>query len=86
MTVGDAADFTDLDGYNYFYFFSPFPSVVMKSVIKNISDSLQRSPRKAVIIYFNPSFHADVVTDSPFRKVREFTHHDLGYFIYSNLP
>ena len=26
MIVSDAADFTDLDGYNYFYFFSPFPA------------------------------------------------------------
>ena len=84
MTVGDAADFTGLDDFNYFYFFSPFPSIVMQAVMKNISNSLLRKPRKAIIIYFNPAFHDDVVTDSPFQKVREFHHHDLGYFIYSN--
>ena len=86
MTVGDAADFRDLDDYNYFYFFSPFPSVVMQAVMKNIADSLARLPRKAVIIYFNPSFHDDVVAGAIFEKVREFHHHDLGYFIYSNRP
>jgi len=86
MTVGDAAEFTDLDGYNYFYFFSPFPSTVMSSVIKNIGDSLVRRPRKAVIIYFNPEFHDAVVSDSPFVKTREFNHHELSYYIYSNRP
>jgi SAM-dependent methyltransferase len=84
MTVSDAADFTDLDDYNYFYFFSPFPGCVMSAVLKNISSSLANNPRKAVIIYFNPEYHDAVVTDSPFVKVMEFHHHELGYYIYSN--
>jgi len=83
-TVSDAADFTDLDDYNYFYFFSPFPLTVMSAVIRNISVSLTAKPRKAVIIYFNPEFHAAVVTDSPFVKVSEYHHHELGYYIYAN--
>jgi len=82
--VSDAADFTDLDEYNYFYFFSPFPSCVMSAVIKNISASLLQQPRKAVIIYFNPEFQDAVVTDSPFDKIQEFRHHELDYYIYAN--
>ncbi len=84
MIVGDAANFTDLDGYNYFYFFSPFPAVVMRTVINNIASSLARKPRRAIIIYFNPEFHDTVVADSPFVKIREFHHHRLSYYIYSN--
>lgn len=84
--VSDAADFTDLDDYNYFYFFSPFPGEVMRAVIGNIGASLARLPRKATIIYFNPEFHEAVVTDSPFVKVRELDHHALRYFIYTNKP
>lgn len=84
MVDGDAADFADLDGYNYFYFFSPFPGSVMSTVIGNIGDSLARAPRKATIIYFNPEYHEAVVTDSPFVKVDEFRHHELNYYIYSN--
>jgi hypothetical protein len=84
MTVCDAADFTDLDEYNYFYFFSPFPCSVMSAVIQNISSSLIASPRKAVIIYFNPECHDAVVTNSPFVKVMEFHHHELGYYVYAN--
>jgi SAM-dependent methyltransferase len=86
MTVGDAAAFTDLDDYNYFYFFSPFPAVVMSDVIQNICLSLARRPRKAVIIYFNPEFPDAVVAHSPFVKTQQFDHHELRYFIYSNKP
>ena len=82
--VADAADFADLDGYNYFYFFNPFPPAIMRAVIKNISSSLARKPRKTIIIYFNPEFHDSVVTDSPFVKILEFHHHRLSYYIYSN--
>jgi 16S rRNA G966 N2-methylase RsmD len=85
MVVIDAADFTDLDEYNYFYFFSPFPGSVMRRVIINIGNSLLKLPRKAVIIYFNPEYHNEVITDSPFTKIDEFNHHDLKYFIYSNV-
>ena len=84
MTVSDAADFTDLADYNYFYFFSPFPSVVMKTVIANISASLACKPRRATIVYFNPVYHDDVITDSPFIKSTEFNHHKHSYFIYTN--
>jgi SAM-dependent methyltransferase len=84
MRVSDAADFTDLDEYNYFYFFSPFPCSVMSTVIQNICSSLIASPRKAAIIYFNPECHDAVVSDSPFVKVMEFHHHELDYYVYSN--
>lgn len=84
MRVSDAADFTDLDEYNYFYFFSPFPCSVMSAVMRNICASLIARPRKAVIIYFNPECHAAVVTDSPFVKVSEYHHHELGYYVYAN--
>ena len=84
IIVSDAVDFIDLDGYNYFYFFSPFPAAVMRAVIKNIALSLARKQRKIVIIYFNPEYHDSVVTDSPFVKIKEFHHHELSYYIYSN--
>jgi SAM-dependent methyltransferase len=86
MKVCDAASFIDLDDYNYFYFFSPFPSTVMSAVIRNICASLSNNPRKASIIYFNPEYHDAVVTESPFVKINEFNHHELSYYIYSNRP
>ncbi len=84
MAISDAACFTDLDGYNYFYFFNPFPASIMSAVIKNIAASLGRRPRKATIIYFNPEFHESVVTDSPFVKTKEYHHYRLSYYVYTN--
>jgi len=86
MVVSDAADFTDLDEYNYFYFYSPFPRSVMAAVIRNIQSSLLKKPRGVHLIYCNPEFHDIVVTDSPFYKSGEFHHHQLRLpiYVYSN--
>ncbi|MBJ6727312.1 class I SAM-dependent methyltransferase [Geomesophilobacter sediminis] len=84
MVVADAADFTDLDDFNYFYFFSPFPGAVMRAVMDNICASLARRPRPATVIYFNPEFHDEVIAGAHFFKIREFDHHPLRFFIYRN--
>jgi methylase of polypeptide subunit release factors len=84
VTLCDASCFTDLDDYNYFYFFSPFPHGVMSDVIRNLCASLEKRPRKTTIIYFNPECHDAVVTNSPFVKSDEFHHHELMYYIYHN--
>lgn len=85
MVHCDAAEFTDLDDYNYVYFFSPFPSSVMQTVIKNLKESLAQNPRKMTIIYLNPECHDAVVADSPFVQQQEFDHPTLTYYIYSNI-
>lgn len=88
MVVSDAAEFTDLDGYTYFYFYSPFPRPVMDAVLHNIQASLLKKPRPVHLIYCNPEFHDSVVTDSPFRKTGEFHHRQLNLpiYVYSNQP
>jgi SAM-dependent methyltransferase len=85
MVVCDAVEFTDLEEYNYFYFFNPFPGNIMRVVIENIESSLKKKPRKVTIIYFNPEHHDTVITDSLFAKIDEFDHYRLRYFIYSNV-
>lgn len=88
MVVSDAAEFTALDEYNYFYFYSPFPRSVMAAVMENIRASLLRRPRKVIIVYCNPEFHDIVERDPPFRKTEEFYHHQLSHpiYVYSNTP
>jgi hypothetical protein len=69
----DATQFTELDDYNHFYFLHPFPRNIMKSVIGNIVNSLERKPRDATIIYNHPK-HRDVVeTELCFEKTAEFS-------------
>lgn len=50
----NAETFTDLDPYNYFYFFNPFPGLIFQKVIKNIEGSYIRRRRKITLIYYNP--------------------------------
>jgi hypothetical protein len=51
---GNATLFTDIDNYNYFFFFNPFLNEVMESTIEQIRQSLIRNPRKITILYQNP--------------------------------
>jgi len=83
----DARQFTDLDEYDYFYFFNPFPREVFESVMVNIGVSLARKPREATIIYRIPSFHDIVVASGLFEKVADlFYGGDYPYYIYSSQP
>lgn len=51
----DARDCVDdLDEFNIFYFYNPFPAIVMETVIKNILTSMDRKHRQVRIIYNYP--------------------------------
>ena len=88
MVVSNAAAFTDLDGYNYFYFYSPFPRNVMAAVMHNIQVSLLNRPRRIQLIYCNPEFHDCVENNSSLHKTGEFYHQQLRLpiYLYSNKP
>ena len=81
----DAAEFKQLNEYNYFYFFDPFPCVVMQDVITNIEKSMSEHPRKITIIYLNPFCHDLIAAKSSFVKVMELPHFAHKCFIYSNV-
>ena len=61
---------SELDIYNWFYYFDPFEREIFSKTINNICESLKRNPRKIYIISINPMFY-DVILDS-------------GYFILTN--
>lgn len=50
----DAAEYTIPEGDAVFYFYNPFHEPVMTRVMQNIQHSLQKNPRKAYLIYYNP--------------------------------
>lgn len=82
---GDAAAFTALDEYTFFYMYNPFPQCVTRSVMQNIEASLRRRARRAILIYKNAAFHESVL-NAGFRKVRKTlqTHPDYPpFFIYA---
>jgi SAM-dependent methyltransferase len=50
----DATAFTDLDRFTHAYMYNPFPAPIVRRVIANIADSLQRRPRRLTLIYQYP--------------------------------
>jgi hypothetical protein len=80
----DAAEYRDLDDYNLFYFFNPFPLVVMRAVTANVDQSLARKPRTVTVIYRNPVCHSVVVANSRFRLVKEYRHGYQPIRVYRN--
>jgi len=81
----DAAVFDRLNEFTYFYFFDPFPVVVMQEVIRNIERSLRENPRKATIIYLNPFCHELFEASSILQKIGELPHFEHKCFVYSNV-
>lgn len=80
----DAAIFKPLAEYNYFYFFDPFPCIVMADVLNNIEQSLKEKPRKVTIIYLNPYCHKLIEEGQVFVKSEALDHFEHDCFIYTN--
>lgn len=56
----DARTYTQIDYYDVFFMFNPFPKSAMQEVVKRIDESLERKPRKLCIIYVN-NVHDDMI-------------------------
>jgi SAM-dependent methyltransferase len=65
----DAANFKQLNTYNHFYFYNPFPIYVFKCVIDNIVESLIEHPRVITLIYVEPTCHDIIISNSVFSEV-----------------
>ena len=62
---------TELDKYNYFYFFNPFDITICKQVINAICDSIDRCDRKVTIIQLYPTSWQCVMETGRFRVVAQ---------------
>jgi len=76
VICADAKNFTNLDQYNYFYFYNPFPAGVMSQVLVNIQRSVVNSPRQVTLIYKNPVLHEMFMSCGFLSKIREFVCED----------
>lgn len=71
---GDARNIkTQLDSYNWFYFFYPFDKDVFKVVIDNIKESYLRKKRKIHIIYFTAMDYRFIEETGIFKLTNQFT-------------
>ena len=71
---GDAAELTtEIDGYNWFYFYLPFDETIMRQVLANLKASLARKPRNMHIIFFSAVRHDYIEENGVFRLTNQFT-------------
>jgi SAM-dependent methyltransferase len=63
----DAASFDLPDEDLLCFFYNPFDDVVMRKVLSNLERSLQRRPRRVLIVYRNPQ-HASLLSECRFLR------------------
>ncbi len=74
LIQGDAASLTtELDVYNWLYFYAPFDGTIYSKCIKAICDSLKRNRRKVHVIDVNPRYHEMIEGTGMLRLVNQFT-------------
>ena len=67
----DAAEYRIPEGRAVFYFYNPFLEPVMARVVRNIEQSLEKNPREAYLIYYNPKARNTVDRSPVFRLLSE---------------
>lgn len=84
LYCADAATFTDLDDFDFFFMFNPLPRKAFGQFMDNLDSSLKRRPRGLTLIYRNPAMHDVVVAGSVFDKVQELHYGTQPFFVYVN--
>jgi SAM-dependent methyltransferase len=69
----DAVEYEVPDDMTYAYFFNPFMGEVFERVISNICRSMDRRPRRVVLIYARPIMEAAILRTGRFELVRSTT-------------
>ncbi len=74
----------ELDGYNWFFMFNPFPLEILEKVIGNICSSLERKPRLCHIFYAEPVGHQYILDTGIFTQSMGITagYSDTSYYSY----
>jgi precorrin-6B methylase 2 len=80
----DATTFTEIDDFNYFYFFNPFQGRVFERVFENIIASMDRNPRQVTLIYYHPRCHDLIQKTGRFKLVKVFKDGPRRLNIYFN--
>jgi 16S rRNA G966 N2-methylase RsmD len=85
--TSDALQYNHYKKFDYFFLFNPFPSAIMIPTIQKIIESLEESPRKITIIYYNPTCHKDIMATGSFQLINELYDKikDYKIYIYNNL-
>jgi len=67
----DVVDYLIRPDENVFFFYNPFDAVVLNEVLVNITISLRKAPRAALIIYCNPCLDSVIEQGGNFQKLSD---------------
>lgn len=82
----DVADYAINPDDVVIFMFNPFNERVMASVLINICTSLERSPRKILLIYHNPEYDQVFGLCDDFVKVDDLSFWGYKFSVYSTSP
>lgn len=82
----DASVFSGYSGYNFVYFYNPFPCEIMAKVIDKLIRSISGAKAEVIIIYNNPACHNEIVRQHVFTKIGEYPNKwGNAIYVYSNM-
>jgi hypothetical protein len=81
---GDATTFTEIDDFDYFYFFNPFQGKTFEQVIGNIITSFETRPRRIGLVYYHPKCHHLIDKTGRFTLTKIFEDGPRRLYIYFN--
>ena len=86
VICADAGLYDGYDNYNFFYIYNSFPKQVIREVVGKITESIDRKPRKVIILYLYPEFPREIVRDRRFMLIKKGTKYEIrkGMHIYVN--
>jgi cyclopropane fatty-acyl-phospholipid synthase-like methyltransferase len=67
----DASQFNIPNDANIFFFFNPFGAGTMADVVAKIEESIKTTPRKTMIVYYNPQFQTKLLASDQFKLKQE---------------
>lgn len=82
LVEADIVDYEIKDDENVFFMFNPFDEVITSSVLKNITNSFDKKPRKIWLIYNHPDYSDLIEGQGAFVKAGEYTYGVSKFNVY----
>ena len=86
LVCADAGKWNHYDKFNFFYIYNSFPRQVIIEVIERLNESLEKNPRKIVVMYLYPEFADEFEKNDNFILLKKGTKKEIreGMHIYVN--
>ncbi|MDD3138664.1 MAG: class I SAM-dependent methyltransferase [Lachnospiraceae bacterium] len=86
IICGDAGKYKYYENYDFFFIYNSFPRQVVKEVVQSICESINKKPRKVIILYLYPEFPREITNGGRFILLEKGGKNEIrcGMHIYVN--